>query len=76
MEENKSEDREVASLSPQRRRDIAEDVAIVAVTEILDWVVESAKVSTNNYDDLFIAVMPLLKAAMLEQLDKIDGKVG
>lgn len=56
--------------------DIAEDVAAVALVEILDWVVESAKVSNNNYDDLFIAIMPLLKAEMLKQIDKIDGEVG
>lgn len=56
--------------------DIAEDVAAVALVEILDWVVESAKASNNSYDDLFIAVMPLLKAEMLKQIDKIDGKQG
>lgn len=56
--------------------DIAEDVAKVALVEVLDWISESAVVSSNNYDDLFIAVMPLLKTAMLEQIDKIDGKVG
>lgn len=55
--------------------DIAEDVAKVAIVEILDWIVESAKVSKNNYDDLFVAVMPMLKAAMLKQADKIDGKI-
>ena len=56
--------------------DVAEDVAKVALVEVLDWISESALVSSNNYDDLFIAVMPLLKTAMLEQIDKIDGKVG
>lgn len=56
--------------------DMAEDVAKVALVEVLDWISESAKVSNNNYDDLFIAVMPMLKAEMLKQIDKIDGQVG
>ena len=56
--------------------DIAEDVAAMALVEVLDWVVESAKASNNSYDDLFIAVMPMLKAEMLKQIDKIDGEVG
>lgn len=56
--------------------DIAEDVAKMALVEVLDWIVESARVSHNNYDDLFIAIMPLLKAEMLKQIDKIDGEVG
>lgn len=60
----------------EKGMDIAEDVAKVALIEILDWVVESAKLSNNNYDDILVAVMPLLKTAMLEQIDKIDGKVG
>ena len=56
--------------------DIAEDVAKVALVEILDWVSESATLSNNSYDDLFIAVMPMLKAEMLKQIDKIDGEEG
>lgn len=56
--------------------DIAEDVAKVALVEVLDWISESAVVSKNNYDDIIVAVMPMLKKAMLEQIDKIDGKVG
>lgn len=56
--------------------EVAEDVAVMALNEILDWVVESAKLSNNSYDDLFIAVIPLLRAEMLKQADKIDGKVG
>ena len=56
--------------------DVAEDVAKIALVEVLDWVSESAVLSNNNYDDLFIAVMPLLKTEMLKQIDKIDGEKG
>lgn len=56
--------------------DIAEDVAEMAIKELLDWVVESATISKNSYDNLVIAIIPMLEAEMLKQIDKIDGKVG
>lgn len=56
--------------------DVAEDVAKVALVEVLEWFKESAQLSNNSYDDLLIAVMPMLKAEMLKQIDKIDGEEG
>lgn len=55
--------------------DIAEDAAALIVESSLDWVSESAVKSDNKYDDLLAALVPVVKAYLLEEIvDKIDGE--
>lgn len=56
--------------------DVAEDIAVIAVGEVVDWFKESAQLSENKYDDLILAVLPMIEAEALKQIDKIDGDVG
>lgn len=56
--------------------DVAEDVAQVALKEVIEWLKESAVASHNSYDNLLLAVYPMLEAEMATQIDKIDGKEG
>lgn len=56
--------------------DLAEDAAVIALGEVLDWFKESATASENKYDDIILAVLPLIEQAALEQIDKIDGEAG
>lgn len=56
--------------------DVAEDAAILAVTEVMAWFKESALLSENKYDDLVLGVLPLIETEILKLVDKIDGKEG
>lgn len=56
--------------------DVAEDGAKVIVEKTFDWLIQSAKLSVTPYDDLLVALYPILKAQVLVQVDKIDGKPG
>jgi len=59
-----------------RGLDLAEDAAGIALEEVLAWFEESARMSENKYDDLVIAIIPMLKEEALKQIDKIDSKQG
>jgi len=59
----------------EKGMDVAEEAAKIAVGEMLTWLVDSAKLSENVYDDVLIAVIPLFEQTIGEQLDKIDGEV-
>lgn len=59
----------------ERGLDVAEDLAKELVLMVMDWVAEEAVKSENKYDDLALALIPVLKPLVMEQLDKIDGKV-
>ena len=54
--------------------EVAEDVAVIAVGEVIAWFKESALLSENKYDDLVLAILPMLEAEILKQIDKIDGQ--
>lgn len=54
--------------------DLAEDAAKIVVDAVLEWVAQSAAKSENKYDDLLIAVLPILKTEALKLVDHIDGK--
>lgn len=56
--------------------DVAEDVAMKVVECAFAWLEESAKLSENTYDDLLMAVLPLVKPEVMKAVDKIDGKEG
>lgn len=56
--------------------DVAEEGAKVAIESVLEWLEESALKSDNPYDNLLVAVYPIVKQKALEFSDKIDGQVG
>lgn len=64
----------VASLKG-RGLDIAEDAAGILVEELLNWVMVSAPLSKTPYDDILIAILPIMKSELFKQIDRIDGKV-
>lgn len=66
----------LASKLQNRGLDLAEEAAKLAVEEILKWVEESAEISENKFDDVIIAVLPLIKDQALEVIDHIDGEEG
>lgn len=52
---------------------LAEDAAENVVEAVFDWVEKSALASENKYDDFALALTPVLKKFVLEELvDKID----
>lgn len=59
-----------------RGLDLLEEQVIILVEELSDFVVESAVISKNPYDDIVAAVMPTIKKTILTAADKIDGQVG
>jgi len=60
----------------ERGLDVAEDAAKALVESVLDWVADSAIKSENKVDDLLAGFIPVIKPAIMEAIDKIDGKVG
>lgn len=56
--------------------DLAEDAAKMLVGETLDWTQESCLLHENPMVKGLSAVVGVLKQPAMEQLDKIDGKVG
>ena len=56
--------------------DVAEDMAKLVAVEVMDWLGDSFVLSENKYDDLVLPLMPPIKAFVVSQLDKIDGKEG
>lgn len=54
--------------------DVAEDAAVVVVNTVFDWAAEEAVKSENKYDDLLLAVLPVVKSQVLGLVDKIDGE--
>lgn len=68
--------KELVAKYKARGLDIAEDAAIMILEETMDWVEESAKISTTPYDDIVAVVIPVAKKEAMKAIDKIDGKVG
>ena len=56
--------------------DLAEDAAMIMAECVLDWAAEEAVKSENKYDDLIVALVPVIKPVIMEYADKIDGKEG
>lgn len=68
--------KDLAARLKDRGMDVAEDAAGHALEVVLDWFEASATKSENKYDDLVIAILPMLKEEALKQIDKIDGEEG
>jgi len=60
----------------ERGKEVAEDAIMDTVEVLFEVIEEAVKKSENTYDDLALAVIPLIKPMILEQIDKIDGKEG
>ena len=56
--------------------ELTEDMALLLVDLVIDWLDESAIASENVYDDILRAVYPLAKQQLKIAANKIDGKVG
>lgn len=54
--------------------DLAEDAAKLVATSVLDWVSDSVVVTDNKFDDMILAVMPVVRDFVLKEIDKLDGK--
>jgi len=55
---------------------VTEDAAKAIVEQVCVWFETSAKLSATPFDDVALVVLPQFKAAVLKELDKIDGAVG
>ena len=54
--------------------ELAEDAAEKVVKSTLEWLEAEVVKSENKYDDLLLAVLPVLKPMIFAAIDKIDGK--
>jgi len=54
--------------------DLAEDATRLLVEDVLDWVAEEVIKTENKYDDMLVAIIPMIKPALLKAVDKIDGE--
>lgn len=68
--------KELVELLKDKGLDVAEDAAVVLLESVFDWVQASAIKSENKVDDIVAGLLPAIKPYVLEQIDKIDGKVG
>ena len=67
--------KEFVSILKANGLDLAEEAAELAVKSVLEWVEKSAALSESKYDDLFLAVIPMVKPMLLKAIDKIDGQL-
>lgn len=68
--------KELVKILKDKGVDVAEEAALQVYESVKAWIVESAQLSTNPYDDLMVPFVSTLDKAVLPQIDKIDGKVG
>ena len=54
--------------------ELAEENLKVLVPEILKFLKDSAEASETPYDDVLVALLPVLETFILEQVEKINGE--
>jgi len=54
--------------------EIAEDAALVVLDAVLDYAGKKVIESENKFDDMLIAILPLIRAELHKLADGIDGK--
>lgn len=69
-------EKSLSELLKEKGLDIAEDAAKAIVEAVFQLAEEAVKKSSNKYDDMLLAALPLVKPVVLEYVDKIDKKVG
>lgn len=68
--------KKLAAKLKEKGLDVAEEGAKVTVESVLEWVKEEAIASENKIDDVVVAIIPVIKPHIMEQIDKIDGQEG
>ena len=53
--------------------EVAEDAAEVLAESVLKWLEGEVVKSENKYDDLLLAVLPVIRPMIFKAIDKIDG---
>ena len=56
--------------------EIAEDALVDLVKIIFPFLTKLVIQTENKFDDLLVAVFPIIEKELLVQIDKIDGKEG
>lgn len=54
--------------------ELTEEAAKLLAVSVLDWASDSIVLTPNKYDDLILAVMPVIRDFVLKEVNKIDGK--
>ena len=52
--------------------EVAEESAKVLIRAVMNWLEKEVIASENKYDDLLLAVMPIMKQKLLELADDIN----
>jgi len=55
--------------------DIAEDAAMSTVKAVIKALPAFFLATENKYDDMLIAILPMIEPSLMKALDKIDGEV-
>ena len=53
--------------------EVAEDMAIVLLGELLDYAEKKVVESENSFDDMILPLLPLIKRELLKLAGMIDG---
>ena len=56
--------------------EVAEDALILLLDEVLDYAAKKVIETENKFDDMLIAVLPIIKSQLADLIDKVDGKEG
>jgi len=56
--------------------DLSEDLAKAMATQTISWVKESCQIHSNVMLRLFAPMLDAVRAPIMAELDKIDGKIG
>ena len=52
--------------------DLAEEAVVNIVENVFDWLQDSAIKSENKFDDMGVAIYPIIKKYILEKADELD----
>jgi hypothetical protein len=66
----------LAAILKSNGLELAEEAAEIVAKSTFEWFEKSAQLSETKYDDLMLAVLPLVKPLVMKQVDKIDGVEG
>jgi len=56
--------------------EVAEDALVLLLDEVLDYAAKKVIETENKFDDMLIAVLPIIKSQLVDLIDKVDGKEG
>jgi len=70
------ETKSLGDLLKEKGLDVAEDAAKLVVEAVFEFAEEAVKKTENKYDDVALAILPVVKPIVLDLVDKIDGEEG